>query len=109
MSHDLIVHTSDANFENDVVKADVPTLVDFWAPWCGPCKMIAPVLDEMAAEYQGRLKIVKVNVDDHPAAAQKFGVRGITTLILFKGGNIEATRVGAQSKSQLSAFVDSHL
>ncbi len=109
MSTDLIVHTTDNDFEGDVLKADTPVLVDYWAPWCGPCKMVAPILDEIAAEYQGRLKIVKVNVDDNPGTAQKFGVRGIPTLTLFKAGNVEASKVGALSKSQLMAFVDSHL
>src|SRR5574343_1333838 len=101
MSSELIVNTTDANFEADVLKADGPVLVDYWAPWCGPCKMIAPVLDEIAADYQGRLKIVKVNVDDNGATAAKFGVRGIPTLSLFKNGAVAATKVGALSKSQL--------
>ncbi|NNM52853.1 MAG: thioredoxin TrxA [Pseudomonadales bacterium] len=109
MSNDLIVHTSDSDFDSDVLKSDTPVLVDYWAPWCGPCKMVAPILDEIADEYQGRLKVVKVNVDDNPGTAQKFGVRGIPTLTLFKGGAVEATKVGALSKSQLTAFVDSHL
>lgn len=107
MSSELIVNTSDANFAADVLEADGPVLVDYWAPWCGPCKMIAPVLDEIAGEYQGRLKIVKVNVDDNGATAAKFGVRGIPTLALFKGGAVAATKVGALSKSQLTAFIDS--
>lgn len=107
MSSELIVNTTDANFEADVLNADGPVLVDYWAPWCGPCKMIAPVLDEIAGEYQGRLKIVKVNVDDNGATAAKFGVRGIPTLSLFKGGAVAATKVGALSKSQLTAFIDS--
>ncbi len=109
MSNDLIVHTSDNDFDSDVLKSDTPVLVDYWAPWCGPCKMVAPILDEIANEYQGRLKVVKVNVDDNPGTAQKFGVRGIPTLTLFKAGSVEATKVGALSKSQLTAFVDSHL
>ncbi len=109
MSNDLIVHTSDNDFDSDVLKSDTPVLVDYWAPWCGPCKMVAPILDEIATEYQGRLKVVKVNVDDNPGTAQKFGVRGIPTLTLFKAGSVEATKVGALSKSQLTAFVDSHL
>ena len=107
MSSELIVHTSDANFATDVLESDGPVLVDYWAPWCGPCKMIAPVLDEIAGEYQGRLKIVKINVDDNGATAAKFGVRGIPTLALFKGGSVAATKVGALSKSQLTAFIDS--
>jgi len=107
MSNELIINTTDANFEADVLNADGPVLVDYWAPWCGPCKMIAPVLDEIAGEYQGRLKIVKVNVDDNGATAAKFGVRGIPTLSLFKDGAVAATKVGALSKSQLTAFIDS--
>lgn len=109
MSSELIVNTTDANFEADVLKADGPVLVDYWAPWCGPCKIIAPVLDEIAADYQGRLKIVKVNVDDNGATAAKFGVRGIPTLSLFKNGAVAATKVGALSKSQLTAFIDSSI
>jgi len=109
MANALIVNATDASFENDVLKADGPVLVDYWAPWCGPCKMVAPILDEIAGEYEGKLTIVKVNVDDNPATAQKFGVRGIPTLSLFKGGNIEATKVGALSKSQLTAFLDSNI
>lgn len=104
---ELIVNATDDSFEQDVLKADVPVLVDYWAPWCGPCKMIAPVLEELAAEYQGRLKIVKVNVDDNAGTAQKYGIRGIPTLSLFQGGDIKATKVGALSKSQLTAFIDS--
>lgn len=109
MANALIVNATDASFESDVLKADGPVLVDYWAPWCGPCKMVAPILDEIAGEYEGKLKIVKVNVDDNPATAQKYGVRGIPTLSLFKGGNIEATKVGALSKSQLTAFLDSNI
>jgi len=109
MANELIVNATDASFETDVLKAEGPVLVDYWAPWCGPCKMVAPILDELASEYQGRLTIVKVNVDDNPATAQKFGVRGIPTLSLFKGGNVEATKVGALSKSQLTAFLDSNI
>lgn len=109
MANELIVNATDASFETDVLKADGPVLVDYWAPWCGPCKMVAPILDELASEYQGRLTIVKVNVDENPATAQKFGVRGIPTLSLFKSGNVEATKVGALSKSQLTAFLDSNI
>jgi thioredoxin 1 len=109
MANALIVNATDASFENDVLKSDGPVLVDYWAPWCGPCKMVAPILDEIAGEYEGKLKIVKVNVDDNPGTAQKYGVRGIPTLSLFKGGSVEATKVGALSKSQLTAFLDSNI
>lgn len=100
-----IVHTSDASFETDVLNADIPVLVDFWAEWCGPCKMIAPILDEIASEYAGQLKVCKVDVDANPEIPPKFGIRGIPTLILFKGGSAEATKVGALSKSQLVEFI----
>ncbi|MFP5430857.1 MAG: thioredoxin TrxA [Gammaproteobacteria bacterium] len=109
MANELIVNATDASFESDVLKAGGAVLVDYWAPWCGPCKMIAPILDELASEYQGRLTIVKVNVDDNPGTAQKYGVRGIPTLTLFKDGAVEATKVGALSKSQLTAFLDSNI
>lgn len=104
-----IVNVTDASFEEDVLKADGPVLVDYWAEWCGPCKMIAPVLDEIAQDYDGKLKICKLNIDDNEATPPKYGVRGIPTLMLFKGGNVEATKVGALSKSQLTAFLDSNL
>jgi thioredoxin 1 len=104
---DAIVHVSDTSFEQDVLGSDLPVLVDFWAEWCGPCKMIAPVLDELAGEYAGKLKICKVDVDANPEVPGKFGIRGIPTLILFKDGNAEATKVGALSKSQLVEFIDS--
>lgn len=104
---DNIVHVSDASFDQDVLKADSPVLLDFWAEWCGPCKMIAPVLDELSQEYQGKLKICKLNIDSNPETAPKFGVRGIPTLMIFKNGQLEATKVGALSKSQLTAFIDS--
>jgi len=103
---DNIVHVSDASFEADVLQADGPVLVDFWAEWCGPCKMIAPVLKELAGEYQGRLKVCKMDVDANTATAPKYGVRGIPTLIVFNQGEVAGTKVGAMSKSQLSAFVD---
>ena len=104
-----IVHVSDDAFESDVLNADQPVLVDYWAEWCGPCKMIAPVLEEIAQEYAGKVKIAKLNIDENPATPPKYGIRGIPTLMLFKGGNVEATKVGAVSKSQLSAFLDSNL
>lgn len=104
-----IVNVTDDSFENQIMNANLPVLVDFWAEWCGPCKMIAPVLDEIAKDYQGRLTIAKINIDENPQTPQKFGVRGIPTLMLFKNGELEATKVGTISKSQLSAFLDSHL
>jgi thioredoxin 1 len=104
-----IKHISDTSFEQDVLKADTPVLVDFWAEWCGPCKMIAPILDEVARDYEGRLKVAKINVDENQAVPSKFGIRGIPTLILFKNGSQVATKVGALSKSQLTVFLDSHL
>ena len=100
-----IVHVSDASFDAEVLNSETPVLVDFWAEWCGPCKMIAPVLSEIADEYAGKLKVCKLDVDANPEVAPKFGIRGIPTLILFKGGNAEATKVGALSKSQLTEFV----
>ena len=104
-----IKHVSDASFEQDVLKAEAPVLVDYWAEWCGPCKMIAPILDEIARDYEGRLQIAKVNVDESNATASKYGIRGIPTLMLFKNGAQVATKVGALSKSQLTLFLDSHL
>ena len=109
MSNGQIVHTSDANFATDVLKADKPVLLDFWAEWCGPCKMIAPILDEIAQEYQDRVQIAKLNIDENPQTPPKFGIRGIPTLILFKNGAVEAQKVGAVSKSQLATFLDQHL
>lgn len=104
-----ITHTSDSDFDNDVLKADVPVLVDYWAEWCGPCKMIAPVLDDIAAEYDGKLRVVKLNIDENPQTPPKFGIRGIPTLMLFKNGAVEATKVGAMSKSQLAAFIEANI
>jgi thioredoxin 1 len=109
MSSDLIKHVSDASFESDVLKAGKPVLVDYWAEWCGPCKMIAPILDEAAKDYGERLQIAKMNVDENPDVPARYGIRGIPTLMLFKDGQLAATKVGALSKSQLTAFLDGHL
>ena len=104
-----ITHLTDETFEEDVLQSSMPILVDYWAPWCEPCKMIAPILDSLSAEYAGKLKISKINIDDNQKTPQKYGVRGIPTLMIFKNGNVEATKVGALSKSQLTAFIDSIL
>ena len=106
---DQIVYTSDASFQNDVLNSDVPVLVDYWAEWCGPCKMIAPILDEIAGDYSGKLKIAKVNVDENQQVTQKYGIRSIPTLMIFKGGSVQAQKVGAMSKSQLAAFIETNL
>ncbi|MEM6406082.1 MAG: thioredoxin TrxA [Pseudomonadota bacterium] len=106
---DAIVQVTDATFQNEVLESELPVLVDYWAEWCGPCKMIAPILDALADEYAGKLKIGKINIDDNPDTPARFGVRGIPTLMLFKDGEMIATKVGALSKSQLAAFLDSHL
>ncbi len=104
-----IVNVNDDTFEEEVLKSPTPVLVDYWAEWCGPCKMIAPVLEEVAKEYAGRLKVAKLNIDENPATPPKYGIRGIPTLMLFKNGQVEATKVGAMSKSQLTAFIDGNL
>jgi thioredoxin 1 len=104
-----IRYVTDDSFEAEVLKSDIPVLVDYWAEWCGPCKVIAPILDEVAREYAGRLKVAKLNIDENQSTPPRYGIRGIPTLMLFKNGNVEATRVGALSKSQLTAFIDSHL
>ena len=106
---DNIINVSDASFEAEVLNSDIPVLVDYWAEWCGPCKMIAPVLEEIADDYAGKIKIVKLNIDENEQTPPKFNIRGIPTLMLFKNGNVDATKVGALSKSQLTAFVDSNL
>ena len=109
MSSSHINPVTDDTFEPEVLNSDLPVLVDYWAEWCGPCKSIAPILDEVAQEYDGRLKVAKMNVDENQQVPAKFGIRGIPTLMLFKNGNVEATKVGALSKSQLTAFIDTNL
>ncbi|MBL4679754.1 MAG: thioredoxin TrxA [Pseudomonadales bacterium] len=104
-----ISHVTDANFEADVLNSDVPVLVDYWAEWCGPCKVIAPILEEIASEYDGKMKVCKLDIDANEATPPKYGIRGIPTLMLFKDGEVEATKVGALSKSQLTAFLDSNI
>jgi thioredoxin 1 len=104
-----IVYVTDDSFETEVLKSDIPVLVDYWAEWCGPCKMIAPILDEIVGEYAGKLKVAKLNIDENTATPPKYGIRGIPTLMIFKNGDVEATKVGALSKSQLTAFIDSSL
>jgi thioredoxin 1 len=104
-----IVHISDESFEEEVLQSEQPVLIDYWAEWCGPCKMIAPVLEEIATEYSDRLKVVKLNIDDNPQTPPKYGIRGIPTLMVFKNGQVEATKVGAVSKAQLTAFLDASL
>jgi len=106
---DKIIHITDDTFEQEVLQSQTPVLVDYWAEWCGPCKMIAPALDQIASEYAGRLKVAKLNIDENQSTPPKYGIRGIPTLMLFKNGNLEATKVGALSKSQLAAFIDSNI
>ena len=109
MASELIKHVSDSSFESDVLQSSIPVLVDYWAEWCGPCKMIAPILDDVSAAYQGKLQIAKMNVDENRDVPAKFGIRGIPTLMIFKGGQLAATKVGAMSKAQLTAFIDQQL
>jgi thioredoxin 1 len=109
MASELIKHTTDATFEADVLQSTQPVLVDYWAEWCGPCKMIAPILDEVATSYNGKLQIAKMNVDENRDIPAKFGIRGIPTLMVFKNGELAATKVGAMSKAQLTAFIDQQL
>ena len=109
MSNELIIHATDATFEQEVLKSELPVLLDFWAPWCGPCKMIAPVLDDLAVEFEGKVKIVKINIDDNEQTPAQFGVRGIPTLMIFKNGQNVATKVGALAKGQLTAFINASI
>jgi len=106
---DAVLHVTDSEFNEAIIKADKPVLVDYWAEWCGPCKMIAPVLDEVASEFSGKLTVAKLNIDENPETPQHYGVRGIPTLILFKDGEVEATKVGALTKSQLVDFINSNI
>jgi len=106
---DNIIHVSDDSFEQEVLQSEKPVLIDYWAEWCGPCKMIAPVLDEVASEYADKIRVAKLNIDENPATPPKYGIRGIPTLMLFKNGEVEATKVGAVSKAQLTAFLDENI
>ena len=106
---DNIIHVSDDSFEQEVLQSEMPVLIDYWAEWCGPCKMIAPVLDEVASEYADKIRVAKLNIDENPATPPKYGIRGMPTLMLFKNGEVEATKVGAVSKAQLTAFLDENI
>ena len=106
---DNIIHVSDDSFEQEVLQSEMPVLIDYWAEWCGPCKMIAPVLDEVASEYADKIRVAKLNIDENPATPPKYGIRGIPTLMLFKNGEVEATKVGAVSKTQLTALLDENI
>tara|TARA_B100000530_G_C15803949_1_gene426748 strand:- start:13 stop:339 length:327 start_codon:yes stop_codon:yes gene_type:complete len=106
---DNIIHVSDDSFEQEVLQSEMPVLIDYWAEWCGPCKMVAPVLDEVASEYADKIRVAKLNIDENPATPPKYGIRGIPTLMLFKNGEVEATKVGAVSKAQLTAFLDENI
>ena len=106
---DNIIHVSDDSFEQEVLQSEMPVLIDYWAEWCGPCKMVAPVLDEVASEYADKIRVAKLNIDENPATPPKYGIRGIPTLMLFKNGEVEATKVGAVSKAQLIAFLDENI
>ncbi|MDX8412883.1 MAG: thioredoxin TrxA [Mariprofundales bacterium] len=109
MASDTIIEVSDDSFEQDVLNHEGPVLVDFWAPWCGPCKQIAPILDELSGELNGKITITKINIDDNPNTPGKYGVRGIPTLMVFEGGNVQGTKVGAVNKSKLSEFINEHI
>lgn len=104
---DLVLHIGDADFQQEVLQSSIPVLVDFWATWCGPCQALAPTLDEIADDYQGKIKVVKIDIDQNPESAAQYNVRSIPTLLIFKNGNVEASKIGLQSKSQLAAFIDS--
>ncbi|SVC56008.1 uncharacterized protein METZ01_LOCUS308862 [marine metagenome] len=106
---DNIIHVSDDSFEQEVLQSEKPVLIDYWAEWCGPCKMIAPILNEVASEYADKIRVAKLNIDENPATPPKYGIRGIPTLMLFKNGEVEATKVGAVSKAQLAAFLDENI
>ena len=104
---DVVLHIGDADFQQEVLQSSIPVLVDFWATWCGPCQALAPTLDEIADDYQGKIKVVKIDIDQNPESAAQYNVRSIPTLLIFKNGNVEASKIGLQSKSQLAAFIDS--